>query len=200
MGQAFDVTQHGHDPLLERQPTERPLKAIAVDDPCALVRDRRVVLAQERDLRPHPDAAPFVIARVHEQSPEPGLEAGRVAEPRQFAPGSDECFLCRVVGPIGVPNDQARQRVHPIDIRVGECSEGIVITGHRADHVGPCVARTVHALAHSHGPGDNSLFAQRLAERGDVVGIDLAETVERFSLKVEPSGPVDLGLWRTWTT
>ncbi len=180
------------DALLERQPAERSIELIAVDDGAALVRDRPIVVAQQHDLGPTPDAAPLVVARVDEEAPQPGLEPGRVAEAGQLAPRSDERLLGGVVGPVGVAEDRARERVHPVDVRVRERRERVVVAGHRARHVRQFGASRFHALNHTTPPRSASLTAERLAERGDVVGREAVVAVEVARLEVDPARIVDV--------
>jgi len=70
--------------------------------------------------------------------------------------------------------------------------ECVVIAGHRADHVGQFGASRFHALNHTTPPRINSLSAQRLAERGNVVGREAVVAVEVARLEVDPARIVDV--------
>ena len=45
---------------------------------------------------------------------EPGIEAERVAQPWQLSPTLDERFLDRVLGEVGISQDEARDGIEPI--------------------------------------------------------------------------------------
>jgi hypothetical protein len=55
---------------------------------------------------------------------EPGIEPIGVAQPRQIAPGSDQCLLDRVSRELGIPEDESGCRVQPRDGLVDELGEG----------------------------------------------------------------------------
>ena len=64
---------------------------------------------------------------VHGQAMEPGVEPIGVTQPRQVAPGSDECLLDRVAGQLRIPEDEAGRPVQPRDGSAGELGEGVMI-------------------------------------------------------------------------
>ena len=61
---------------------------------------------------------------------QPRLEAIRIAEGGQRAPGADEALLDRVSRELGVPEDQAGRRVQPRDEPAGKQREGVMIASH----------------------------------------------------------------------
>ena len=58
---------------------------------------------------------------------EPDLEALGVAQPREFAPGEEECLLDGVLGPLHVPEDPVRDGVAAITVQVDELGEGDLV-------------------------------------------------------------------------
>ena len=77
----------------------------------------------------------LVVAGVHDEAPQPGVEAVRVAEPRDLAPGADERLLGGVLGAIRVAEDQAGQGVQAGRAAADERRERVVVTVHRATDV-----------------------------------------------------------------
>ena len=63
---------------------------------------------------------------------QPRLEAIRIAEGRQAAPGADEALLDRVSRELRIPEDQAGRPVQPRDEPAGEHGEGVMIASHRS--------------------------------------------------------------------
>ncbi len=69
----------------------------------------------------------LLVAGIDEQPVEPGTEALRIAEPREFAPGEEECLLDGVLGPLRVAQDPVRDRVASVAFQVDELGEGDVV-------------------------------------------------------------------------
>ena len=95
-----------------RQPQERAIEGVPVVD-----RDRRVGAARSVD-RQRPDprcsiagGAALLVTGIHEQPMEPGREAFRIAQPRELAPGEEECLLDGVLGSFDIAKDPVRDRV-----------------------------------------------------------------------------------------
>ena len=72
-------------------------------------------------------APEFVSDRAHQQTSQPGVEAGDVAERSEIAPAPNERLLDGVLGAIGVTKDEARNRVQPVDDRSCEDVEGLAL-------------------------------------------------------------------------
>src|SRR3954471_13060743 len=64
---------------------------------------------------------------VHEEPPEPSIEAVDVAKARELAPCMDERLLDRVLSPLSVPKDQTSDREEAVARRSREDLEGVVI-------------------------------------------------------------------------
>ena len=58
---------------------------------------------------------------------EPGLEALRIAQPRELAPGEEECLLDGVLGPLDIAKDPVRDGVAAVTVQVDEVREGDVV-------------------------------------------------------------------------
>ena len=58
---------------------------------------------------------------------DPGVEAIRVAQTRQVAPGPDQPILDRVACELRVPEDQPGRLVQPHDGRAGKLGKGVMI-------------------------------------------------------------------------
>ena len=78
--------------------------------------------------RPASSMTALVRAGIDEQSTQPGVEALRIAEARQVAPGMDECLLHGILGHVTVSEDQACDREEAVGGVDRERLEGAVIT------------------------------------------------------------------------
>ena len=58
---------------------------------------------------------------------EPGTETFRVAQPREVAPGEEECLLDGVLGPFRIAKDPIRDRVAQVAVEVDELAEGDIV-------------------------------------------------------------------------
>jgi hypothetical protein len=80
----------------------------------------------------------LAVARVHEESSQPRLEAVGVAEGGDVAPGQDERLLGRVVGPVAIGQDQPGDAEELVDREARKLAERLVIARHRPlDQVPP---------------------------------------------------------------
>jgi hypothetical protein len=117
--------QDEHRPLVDREPAKRPLQLVAVGEGRASLRGRRPVGRQDPDLRcPIPSPLRFVVAGVNEDSVDPGLEAVRLPQVRESAPGDDEGVLQRVLSPTAITQDPERdgeEDVTDLVYQDGEC-------------------------------------------------------------------------------
>jgi hypothetical protein len=73
---------------------------------------------------------------------EPGVEAIRIAQARQVAPGTQIGLRDRVSGEFRVPEDQAGDRFEPGDRVADERGEGVVIALARPLDISPLVHGT----------------------------------------------------------
>ena len=99
------------------------------------VEDGPLVEQDEGHLGAPAQAASLVIAGVHDEPAEPGVEAIRVPQLRELPPGPDERLLRRVLRPVRVPEDEAGQGVEPVGRGADERGERIVVAAHRQQHV-----------------------------------------------------------------
>ena len=81
-----------------------------------------------------PVAASLFIARVHEQTSQPGFEAVRIAESGQVAPRMDERFLGGVIRAGFVPQDEPGDGKEPTDRAARQLRERIPIACHGPFH------------------------------------------------------------------
>ena len=129
--------------LLGRKPPKAALDLIPVGDDRIVGVDRG--LGGEDANVGGPSARPrrLRVAAVHEDALYPDIEAVRIAEPRQLAPGDHQRLLQRILGPIDVPEDPLCEREEPVAIRPGQDGERLPVT----------VLRLLHEVAiHLHRP------------------------------------------------
>ena len=69
----------------------------------------------------------LLVTGIHEQPMEPGREALRITEPREFAPCEEECLLDRVLGPLDIAQNSIRDRVAQVAVQVDERGEGDIV-------------------------------------------------------------------------
>src|SRR4029079_12533315 len=111
--------------MLRRQAPERPLQGIAVVDRDGRVRTGRPVGREGSDVRgPAPVPAEFLVTGIHEEPMEPDLEALRIAQPWQLAPGEEECLLDGVLGPLDIAEDPVRDGEAAVTVQVEELGKG----------------------------------------------------------------------------
>ena len=88
---------------------------------------------QQFDLHgPAPLSSKEIEAGIDGQAMEPGVEAIRITEPRQIAPGANETVLNGVLRQLGIAKDQASGRVKPSKGAVDQHGEGVVIASPRS--------------------------------------------------------------------
>src|SRR4051794_18851083 len=93
------------------EPAEGSLEDVAVGDSRRRVVDAGGPDGREVDLDgATASASRDVETRVDRESPEPGVEPARVAQPGQVPPGANACFLDRVARELVVPEDQPGNR------------------------------------------------------------------------------------------
>ena len=97
----------------------------------------------ERDLDGMAATRPpqLVDARADDESSQPRLELGRVAQTRQALPGSQQGLLDGIASEVGVPQRQPRDTVHPGQGVSSQRRERLPIT-----LPGPLHERSVHGL------------------------------------------------------
>jgi len=144
------VVQDDHGAMLGREAPECPIQGIAIVDRDGLVRPGRPVDREGSDVRaPPPVPAELLVTGVHEKSMEPDLEALRISQPRELAPGEEECLLDGVLGPLRIAQDAIRDRVAEVAVEIDELTEsGIVPFASLFDQPRPHVA-----VLHGHPMG-----------------------------------------------
>jgi hypothetical protein len=122
------VTKHEERALIRRQAPEAALQSIPVCDGDLVVGDLQTV---ERELAHRDREAPrpgrLGVARVDQCPVEPDPESVRIAEAGKLTPGDHQRLLHRVLGPIVVAKDPARDPEEPIAVRAGEDGEGLPV-------------------------------------------------------------------------
>jgi hypothetical protein len=122
---------HDHQPdgpLLDRQPLEASLQLVAVGQVAGRVFGCRTVNGQDVDLdRALASPARLVVARIDQKPLEPGVEAGRIPEAANIAPGMDEALLYRVLAPVPIVEDPEGQREQSVIRGPGEHLECLVV-------------------------------------------------------------------------
>jgi hypothetical protein len=58
---------------------------------------------------------------------EPDLEAAGIAQPRELAPGEQECLLDGVLAALDVPEDPVRDCVAAVTVEVDQVREGALV-------------------------------------------------------------------------
>ena len=76
---------------------------------------------------PAPMPAQLLVTGIDEEPMEPWAEAFRIAQPREFAPGEEECLLDGVLRPLRIAQDPIRDRVAQVAVEVDELREGDVV-------------------------------------------------------------------------
>ena len=118
-------------PLVE--PPHCGIDDLAIGQGARDVADGRPIDRVEFDLDdPSAPTAPKIEASVDGQSMEPGVEALGVTQPREIAPGSDECLLDRVAGQLRIPEDETGGTVQPRGGPAYEFGEGVMIASPRS--------------------------------------------------------------------
>ena len=102
-------------PMIDGQALEAALEQVARGELGGGV-GLRGLDAQDGDGRRLASAALELVVHVVDEEPtEPGIEAVGVAQAGQVAPAGDERLLDRVLGAIGVAQDEARHGEEPVD-------------------------------------------------------------------------------------
>jgi hypothetical protein len=122
------VGQDEGSPLLNWQLEERALELVTIGHLTEAVLRYGLVQGPDRDLHwPPSSAAYLVLARVDEESMEPGVEPVSVAKPAQVAPRSDERVLDGVLRSILIAKDPSRDRVKAVICGAREHIECLVV-------------------------------------------------------------------------
>src|SRR5262249_25525579 len=115
-------------PLLDRDPPERTLQLVAIDDGQGMIRGRRSFHRQDPDASgPVPGPRRLVVAGMNEDPMDPRLEAVCVPQPRELPPGEDEGVLQRVLGETRVAQDPERDREERIADLVHQDGERLTV-------------------------------------------------------------------------
>jgi hypothetical protein len=121
--------------LLGRELAEAVLEKVAIRDHVGRVVGCLAVQRQYPNSRaPSPLGPRFGVTGVDDETVEPCLEARRVAQGRQVAPGAQERLLRGVLGAVVIAKDAVGEAVAAIDRGAGERREGVAIASARPFH------------------------------------------------------------------
>ena len=122
------VVQDEDRALLRREPFERAIEGIPVDDRDHRIRPARSVDRQDRDPRaPAAVAAQLLVTGIDEQPMQPWSEPFRIPQPWEIAPGEEECLLDGVLRPFRIAKDPIRDGVAQVTVEVDQLREGDVV-------------------------------------------------------------------------
>ena len=110
------------------QATERALEDVAIRG--LRLRIRHVEVMDRRDLdldRSRPAPPQLVVAGMHQEAVEPGVEPVGIAKGPEIPPGLGERLLDGVLGLVGIAQDQPGGAIEPADRGEGERVEGVEI-------------------------------------------------------------------------
>src|SRR3954447_12856571 len=114
------VMQDEDRAVLWRQPRERTIEGVPVVDRDRRIRPTRSVDREDRDPGdPASMAAQLLVTGIDEQPVQPWTEPLRVAQPREFTPGEEECLLDGVLGSLGIAQDAIRDREAKVTVEGG---------------------------------------------------------------------------------
>ena len=120
--------QDEHRPVLDGQLEEGSLQLVAVGDLCEVVTRLLPIDREGRHLDRAPPRAPGVVAAgVDEETVEPGVEGGGVAQTPQLPPGLDERVLDGILCGIPIAQDPPRDRVQAVVCGGREGIEGLAV-------------------------------------------------------------------------
>ena len=115
-------------PRFRLEPQKTALELVPVRDRRLDAGGGRRMQVREFDIEAMaPEPSCLIDTGVDEHPVEPGVEAIRIPQRGQVAPGSDEGVLHRVLGPIGVPEDEPGGRVQTGDRGACQLGEGVMI-------------------------------------------------------------------------
>ena len=148
-------------PMVGGELAEGSAHLISIGQRAARVRRGSVVVGKQPDVRALATLSPrLVVAGVHEQTTQPGVEPMRIAQRPQVGPGADERVLHGILRAAAIAQDEGGGREQPVDAGCGQCREGLAIaSAGRADHgldvqglLSPRMA-SVQGMANRRGPG-----------------------------------------------
>src|SRR4029079_5531290 len=114
-GEAQVVREDEDRSLFGREASEAAIEPVTVIDRDRLVRPARSIDWEDPDVRvPGAHAARLGVACIDEETLQPGVEAVRIAEARQFTPGDHQRLLHGILGPSDIPEDPLRDRHQPV--------------------------------------------------------------------------------------
>ena len=122
------VAQDEDRPVIDRDAAEAALQLVPIDDGRHVVGGCRLVERSEADIR-EPSTMPTAlrVARLHEQSVGPRLEAGRITQAGKVAPELDEGLLGRILGELGVVQDPLCHAEVTIPDGLHDAREGLFV-------------------------------------------------------------------------
>ena len=122
------VAQDDDGSMLEREPAERALELVSVEQRAGLVHDPGVTSTEDPDGRsPSARLPSFVVAGTDEQPIRPGLEALRITQLGQSLPDVQERLLGRILGLVDITQDRMGDREERSCSLAGQASERLLI-------------------------------------------------------------------------
>src|SRR4029079_7262977 len=122
------VMQDEYRAMLWRQALEGAVEGVPVVDRDCRVGSARSVDRQDPDVgAPAPVAAQLLVTGIDEEPMQPRTEALRVAQPREFTPGEEECLLDGVLRSLGIAQDPIRDGEAQVAVEVDELAESDVV-------------------------------------------------------------------------
>jgi hypothetical protein len=147
-GQVGPVVEQDHDPLVVIECGHRPENLVAIED-----RPERIPLGAgesgiiDRDHSNLAATAEAITADVDEDSVEPRLESGRVAQRSGRPPGPQQGILRRILRLMLIAEDQPSPAVGAVKLAVGKAKESFRGTGPTSLASETSSDRTIRALA-----------------------------------------------------
>jgi succinyl-CoA synthetase beta subunit len=181
-GEIEVVMEDDDSPELGLEPEEAALDLVAVGDSGRVIgRDRAAQRnVVKLDLDPvTPQSAGLVDARANEESMQPGIEAIRVAERGQIAPGPDERVLHGVGGLFRIPEDQPGGGIQPGDRGACQLGEGVMIA----------VPRSLHEVSLHHAPRRVAGRSAALSEYGEATRAERSIFVRGATIDAPTAAP-----------
>jgi len=139
-GEVEQMVEDHDGALLDRQAPEPALELVAIDHRGVAVGGTRLVRGPILQVgQPARYPSRLGVAGADDEAVRPGLEATRVAEPREIAPDREERLLGRVLRVMDIAQDGVRDRVQSID---GGCREPL--EGEPVSALGPNHETGIH--------------------------------------------------------
>ena len=115
--------------LLDGEPPKAAFDLIAIGEIGRPIADRRVGLVERvREDAPPTVSVCFPVTRPHEETMEPPIPRSGIAQGADVSPGQDERFLDRILGAVGIPEDQRGDAVQATCRCLGQGGKGGVVS------------------------------------------------------------------------